>query len=269
MITRFRSIFALMTLSLFCISSGYSETPAAQEKPQEILTDMNLLSEAFGHAVGTNLNSMGINWDSESLLKGVANAFKGKEAPMDETACIQALSAIQDETYRKEAEKNLANAEAFMKEEAKKEGMIQVEKDKDLPLIQYQVIKQGQGKPVEEHSSPLILYRGTLSDGEVFNESKEEQRFPLDEMIKGFQQGLIGALEGEKRRVLIHPSKAYGAESSSPLPPNSVLVFEIEVVKSDTPAKEETDSKTVSTQEKDPNEIATSDDKMDPKTEVR
>lgn len=66
----------------------------------------------------------------------------------------------------------------------------------------------------------------------------------LDETIPGFNKGLIGMKEGEKRTLFIHPDYGYG--TSGYLPPNSLLTFEVELIKANSPKSVETDSLTTS-----------------------
>ena len=82
---------------------------------------------------------------------------------------------------------------------------------------------------MQPHFSPVIKYTGTFLDGSVFGASTEEEMITLDETIPGFSKGIVGMREGEKRTLYIHPELGYG--SSGYLPPNSLLTFEIEVIK--------------------------------------
>ena len=282
---RFRSFFTLIALFPFCASFVYSDTISpstsqkkakdiAQEKSQDEAPDIKQISESLGHLLVNQLKSMELGLDTESLLTGIQNAFTGGAAPLDEQACIQAVNAIQEKNYQKEAKENLAKAIAFMQENGAKQGIIEVERDSEsnVPLLQYQITQQGHGKPVEEHSSPLIRYKGILPiNGNVFAESKEEQRIHLDDTVTGFKKGIVGMKEGEKRTLFIHPDFGYGKDGYI-LPPNSVLVFDVEVIKANSPAKAETNLNAISEQTKPTkptDEIAQSPDKLDSKKEVR
>jgi peptidylprolyl isomerase len=95
--------------------------------------------------------------------------------------------------------------------------------------VQYKVEKAGEGVTVQEHDSPLLRYTGKFLDGTVFGSSKEDELISLDETLPGFTKGIIGMKEGEKRTLFIHPDLGYG--TSGYLPPNSLLTFEVEVLK--------------------------------------
>jgi FKBP-type peptidyl-prolyl cis-trans isomerase len=81
-----------------------------------------------------------------------------------------------------------------------------------------------------------VLYKGMLTDGTVFDESKAHGNTPLDfdvggRVIRGFSDGVRGMKLGGKRKVTIPPSLGYGPQANGKIPANSTLVFEIELVK--------------------------------------
>ena len=102
--------------------------------------------------------------------------------------------------------------------------------------LHYHVEKEGTGAEVQAHFAPVIKYTGKFLDGSVFGASTEEEMITLDETIPGFSKGIVGMKEGEKRILYIHPDMGYGA--SGYLPPNSLLTFEIEVVKANSSVEE-------------------------------
>jgi FKBP-type peptidyl-prolyl cis-trans isomerase len=94
-------------------------------------------------------------------------------------------------------------------------------------------LKEGTGRSVSITDTITVFYKGyLLKDGTIFDQTKEKPAtFPLNRLIKGWQLGLSQANLGSKIQLIIPSGLAYTIRSRSPLiPPNSVLVFEIELI---------------------------------------
>jgi FKBP-type peptidyl-prolyl cis-trans isomerase len=97
-------------------------------------------------------------------------------------------------------------------------------------------IQEGEGEAVTAGDLVRVNYTGTLTDGTVFDSSLNEGREPFEfvvgqgTVIRGWDQGLVGMKEGGQRRLTIPPSLGYGTRGSGPIPPNSTLVFDIELL---------------------------------------
>ncbi len=219
LITLFSATVALSTLSA-------DEPQQAKKAPSENqAAELSKLSEAFGHLIGKNLQTIGVKFDIAQVIKGLQDATAGIDSPMSEVECVQAISAVQERVFKEQSEENLKQAEAFLKTNAKNKKIKSLENGK----VQYLVDQEGQGSTLEDHFSPLIRYTGKFLDGNAFSASKEDEKLYLDEIIPGLKAGLLGMKEGEKRTIYIHPELAYGTNGY--LPPNSLLTFEIELVK--------------------------------------
>ncbi|MES2199014.1 MAG: FKBP-type peptidyl-prolyl cis-trans isomerase [Chlamydiota bacterium] len=218
-------------LGIFFFTSAFTEETI--EPCQNNNKDVAKLSEAFGHLIGKNITSMGLKFDMLYVIKGLQDAAIGKTSPMTETECIQALTSAQESSFKEQSSTNLLLAEEFLKKNVKTEGVVSLEEGK----IQYKIEKEGLGDKLQENSSPLIRYTGKFLDGSVFGSSSEDELISLEEMISGLKNGIIGMQEGEKRTIYIHPDLAYGTTGS--LPPNSLLTFEIEVIKAQAPISPE------------------------------
>lgn len=215
-----------MKILLFAITL-FAQNAVEVEGEQERDVDVAKISEAMGHLIGKNLEHLGLNFDVNLVLKGIKDATSGKKSPMSEEECVQAISIIQEHAYNEEAEKNLTDAEEYLKRKEKGKGINKLERGKLL----YSVEKQGEGEEVQGYHSPLIRYTGKYLDGTVFGHSQEEELISLDETIPGFSKGIVGMKEGEVRTIYIHPDLGYGKKGV--LSPNSLLTFEIEVIKAD------------------------------------
>jgi FKBP-type peptidyl-prolyl cis-trans isomerase len=97
----------------------------------------------------------------------------------------------------------------------------------------------GTGPAAAAGDKVTVHYTGRLQDGTVFDTSvgKDPIQFTLGagEVIPGWDQGLIGMQQGGKRILIIPPSLAYGAVDYGPIPANSTLIFEVELVKVEKP----------------------------------
>lgn len=96
------------------------------------------------------------------------------------------------------------------------------------------VVRPGKGPGAGPGDTVSLHYKGTLSTGKQFDSSYGRQPFPVtigqSQVIPGFTMALIGIKKGEKRKVTIPPSIGYGSQDNGPIPANSTLIFEIEVL---------------------------------------
>lgn len=219
-------LIAAMATSLF--AGEEKEAPKTESSPVET----SKISEAFGHLIGKNIDTLGVKFELEYVIKGLQDSVKGKPSPLSEAECIQAISAAQEAAFKKQSLDNLKTAEEFLRKNAQNKDIVSLEEGK----LQYKIEKKGTGAEIQAHFSPLIKYVGKYADGTVFGASKESEMVSLDETIPGFSKGLIGMKEGEKRTLFIHPDFGYG--TSGFLAPNSLLTFEIEIVKANNASEE-------------------------------
>ena len=129
------------------------------------------------------------------------------------------------------AKENLLTAELFFEENAKQEGVKEIE----FTGVQYKVLEEGTGLTPLVHDKVRIHYRGTLLDGTEFDSSYERDK-PLvssvNKFIPGWTDALLHMKEGDRWLVFVPPDRAYGEKGRGRIiPPNSALIFEIELLK--------------------------------------
>jgi len=97
--------------------------------------------------------------------------------------------------------------------------------------LQYKVLTPGDGgaKPTDADVA-LVNYEGKLIDGTTFDKSTQPTPMPITAVVPGFSEALKLMPKGAKYRFWIPPSLGYGAEASGPIPANSVLVFDVEML---------------------------------------
>lgn len=202
---------------------------ALKAEETEVKVDMDILSEALGHNLAKSLKESGGGINIAKVCQGMQDEINGKPSPLTEEEFQNQMLLKQGELFLEEAKTNLEEANEFLAKNAKAEGIIEIIPQK----LQYKIIKEGSGEVIKEHSTPLIHYEGTFIDGTAFGSSLEDEpvSLPLDQTIPGFSKGLVGAKEGEKRILFVHPDLAYG--TSGQLPPNKALIFTVEIIKAD------------------------------------
>jgi len=215
--------------------AGAPDANVEVKKPEQKI-DVEKLSEAFGNVLGTNLKASGIQFSLDGVVKGIRAGYEGKSSPLTDKEFEEMMVLVQEKAMKEKAEVNLKAANEFMQKNSKAEGVKEIVPGK----LDYQVLKEGTGAVVEQHSSPQIHYSGKYQNGTVFGSSEEMGgpiTIPLDQTIAGFSKGIIGMKEGEKRRLFVHPDLGYG--TSGQLPPNELLIFDVEVVKANSDDKQE------------------------------
>lgn len=99
-----------------------------------------------------------------------------------------------------------------------------------------QRIKVGSGSAeVKAGDVVVVHYKGAFTDGKLFDSSYQRNepfkvQIGAKQVIPGFEQGVLGMLVGEIRRIFIPANLAYGAQGSGPIPPNTPLIFEVELL---------------------------------------
>ena len=215
-------------LSLLSGLSCATEAPAPEREQQK-------LSYSIGYQVGGDFRRQGLEIDPELVVRGVLDALADAEPQMTPEAMRESLTelkrqaaAIAKQRREEQARKNLAEGEAFLAENASREGV------KTLPSgLQYQVLAEGSGDPPGATDAVTVNYRGTLIDGTEFDSSYargEPAIFRLDGVVAGFAEGLQLMRPGAKYRLFVPPALAYGTSAGSKFGPNSTLIFEVEIL---------------------------------------
>lgn len=207
-------------------------------KKEEVFSPENIarISEAYGHFVFKSLDNPVLRLNFDSVMKGLQDAKAGKASPMTEQEYEEAVSAVQECSFKEMSEKNLKEAEAFLAKNVNEKGVTELEKGK----LQMIILQPGQGDVLTEEVIPVFHYSGKYIDGTSFGnsyETGEPVSINLKTVIPGFRKGVLGMKVGEKRKLFIHPDLGYG--TSGQLLPNALLVFEVELVKLNPITKED------------------------------
>ena len=191
---------------------------------------MDKVSYALGMSIGRQLQQMNtaeVNVDD--FAQAIKDVFASKAA-LTET---EAQAAVEN-FFQKKAEEQAGAAkkdgEAFLAENAKKDGVV------TLPSgLQYQVLREGNGRKPSATDQVECHYEGTLINGQVFDSSYrrgETATFGLNQVIKGWTEGLQLMQEGAKYRFFIPYHLGYGERGAGQsIPPYATLIFDVELVK--------------------------------------
>ena len=191
---------------------------------------MDNVSYALGMSIGRQLQQMNA---AEVNVDDFAQAIKDVFASKTSLTDSEAQQAVQDFFQRKAEEQAgaaKAEGEAFLAENAKKEGVV------SLPSgLQYQVLREGDGRKPAATDQVECHYEGTLINGQVFDSSYQRGQtatFGLNQVIAGWTEGLQLMQEGAKYRFFIPYHLAYGERGAGQsIPPFATLIFDVELVK--------------------------------------
>lgn len=198
---------------------------------------MDKLSYALGIGIGSQLAGMGAKeLNIDDFAQAIKDVISGAGLKVDNA---EAQTLVQNFFQEQEAKLQAAAAEAgkaakaageaFLAENAKKDGVV------TLPSgLQYQVLKEGNGKKPSATDQVVCHYEGTLIDGTVFDSSykrNEPATFGLNQVIAGWTEGVQLMSEGAKYRFFIPYNLAYGERGAgAQIPPFAALVFDVELI---------------------------------------
>lgn len=241
------SIFAQQTKSTKPSTPSTKSTTTTKQPAKKAVQPFKSESDKMSYVVGYDLgmkifadiSGKNLKISNDAFLRGMTDAFNGKEAVLSaEEIQIamelfqQQLQGQQDENAQKlkeMAEHYKKEGEAFLAENAKKDSV-----KTTASGLQYKILREGNGKSPAETSMVSVHYRGRLTGGVVFDESYargEPTSFKLNQVIKGWTEGLQLMKEGAKFEFYIPNNLAYGERPAGQLiPPGSMLIFEVELL---------------------------------------
>lgn len=199
---------------------------------------MDKLSYALGMSMGHNFKGTGIKTlNSADFAAGVASVYDGVKPEMsfDEAKRIvneyfAKLEAEMQAEAAKQGEVNRKNGEAFLTENAKREGIKVTESG-----LQYEVLESGKGDSPKASDNVEVHYTGKLIDGTVFDSSVERgvpASFGVTQVIPGWVEALQLMHEGDKWRLYIPSDLAYGPNGAGGvIGPNMTLIFDVELLR--------------------------------------
>jgi FKBP-type peptidyl-prolyl cis-trans isomerase FklB len=191
---------------------------------------MDKFSYAIGLGIGQNLLSMGaqsINVDD--FAQAIGDVLNRRPTAISHTEAREIVNKFFTELEEKMNAENIEKCKNFLAENAKREGVTTLASG-----LQYEVIKEGNGKKPSATDKVKCHYEGTLIDGTLFDSSikrGEPTEFGLNQVIKGWTEALQLMTEGSKWRLYLPSELAYGAQGAGEaIPPHSALIFDVELI---------------------------------------
>jgi len=217
--------FCMLAGAIFAQDDKPVRTTAVQTAQPEIKTVNGKVSYGIGQNIGRQLRSQGFDIDVKLLARGLADGLAQKKPLVSQKDFQEAIAALQDQIRAKREKEGVD----FLAANKKKKGVITTKSG-----LQYQILKAGTGRSPTAADTVKTHYHGTLIDGTVFDSSVKRgkpAKFPVNGVIKGWTEALQLMKVGAKWKLFIPSDLAYGMRGSPPdIAPNSVLVFEIELL---------------------------------------
>jgi FKBP-type peptidyl-prolyl cis-trans isomerase FklB len=226
--------------------------PAVEEvatpAPPKMETEDQKISYVIGVQIASDLaglKEIGVTMDVELLLRGLRDGLKG-ETHVNDAQIEEAMNLLRTKAMTHQMQQQMAQQQAMgdspMAAEqlaASNDFLAANALNEDITVtasgLQYRVIKSGEGKTPGPNSQVVAHYTGTLIDGTKFDSSVDRgQPFRFSTaggVIDGWIEAARMMKEGDKWQIFLPPNLAYGARGSMPtIPPNSALIFELELI---------------------------------------
>ena len=191
---------------------------------------MDKISYAIGLSMGQNLLGSGVtSLEYADLAAGIKDVLEKNQPQISYQEAQQVLRKFFSELEAKIAGEAKAAGEAFLAENAKREGVKVTESG-----LQYEVLEATIGQKPKATDKVRVHYEGTLIDGTVFDSSYkrgESITFGLNQVIKGWTEGLQLMSIGSKYKLYLPYQLAYGERGAGAnIPPYAALIFTVELL---------------------------------------
>lgn len=226
-------LFIVPTLIVMSCNTG-KNTTVSNDKP-EFTNFRDSVSYVIGADIGKNFKNGGVDVNLDILMFGLIDGMAGVDSlftPEETQTIIQRFQKEMQEAQAKklaeEAAKNKELGEKFLMENKTKEGVITTASG-----LQYKVLREGEGEKPGPSSTVKVNYEGRLIDGTVFDSSYDRGEpisFRLDQVIKGWTEGLQLMNIGSMYEFYIPSELGYGDRSLPNIPAGSTLIFKVELL---------------------------------------
>ena len=228
---------AAVALALIACEEGGKSGSGTEGTNLVLESEMQKVSYIMGMNIGSQIGGESFDIDLPSFTVGVSDALAKLEPKLSEDEVKTVIetfqtrvSAEREETAKLTADTNLKEGQAFLVENAKKDGVVVLESG-----LQYKVIKAGEGAIPAAENTVEVNYKGTLIDGTEFDSSFKRgvpAQFGVTQVIPAWVEALQLMKEGAKWELYVPSTLAYGPGGTGGIiGPNQTLVFEVELLK--------------------------------------
>ena len=210
----------------------YSATPQAADGPEPPKTEHDRISYSIGYQIATDLKNNGIAINPSQVLRAIDDVVAAAPPALREeemrTTLIEfrrQMVAAQNQQRQQLLAKRRDDGRAFMAANGKKDGVVTTASG-----LQYRVLQEGSGPIPAAGDEVTVHYRGTTIDGKEFDSSARHgkpARLKLEQVIRGWQEGLQQTKAGGKVKLFVPPELGYGERG--PLA-EQTLIFDVELL---------------------------------------
>ncbi len=211
-------------------SASPPKAPAAPAEANPAPTS-DQISYLFGLIYGAQMRNAGVSEAvPDAMVRGIQEGLQGKQpSPADQQQIQQYLRGITEAA----GARNKAAATEFLEHNAHQKGVVTTASG-----LQYRILSAADRKspPILPTDRVTVDYRGKLIDGTEFDSSYSRgvpATFPVNGVIKGWQEALVLMRPGAKWQLFIPPELAYGSAPRPKIPPNSLLIFDVSVLRAE------------------------------------
>jgi len=188
--------------------------------------------DSLSYLLGLNIGYQSVDFQlteiNPALVGSGINTVLNDSSEFDQMAVQSLTGEVQGRIQQEKSKLAITEGTEFLEKNRVKDGVIETESG-----LQYEVLQEGDGAMPADTSVVKVHYHGTLLDGTVFDSSVdrgEPVEFPLNRVIAGWTEGLQLMSVGSKYRFYIPQELGYGDRPAGQIPPNSLLIFDVELL---------------------------------------
>lgn len=218
---------------ILCVSAA---APLLADDTNILTDDKSRISYAVGMLLGHNWQQQGVAMDPDLVLRGIKDEQSGGATLLTPQEAQNLLKEFQQNLAARQTElaaKDKTEGEAFLAQNKSQPGVV------TLPDgLQYKIVTEGSGAMPGPNDIVTVNYRGTFIDGTEFDSSYKRGQpvqLPIGGVIPGWTEALLKMKVGSKWQLFIPSNLAYGERGRPGIPPNSALIFEVELLSTQNP----------------------------------